>query len=448
MVISATTPQFKVPNLAVASPQANGQVERVNRVLKTMLGKLTEPINHADWSSKLFQVEYVINNSIHSTTGSSPIKLLFGVEQRGEIIDEFTEYIEDKVNQNIPRDLEKIRLSASEAIEKKQEYNLSHFLKNSVKAKEYKVGDFVVIRNVDTVVGTNKKFFPKYKGPYVVFLRHFWLRQWAHQSRPKTRKIANVDNSSSAPVSATSAPNSVASAPVSAISVPASATSVAGKTTSVPINALSAASGNTTSASKCETATVALGKTTSAATKSSNIPSAEKRDSHATVADVSSAAAPTVAQTEITELEVQLLKKLRILKLQKEIKELEEGTVTNNFPVKFSDIENALTKFSGDDGADIQKWITDFEYTAKCFGCDEKTKPLLARRMLTGSAQLFTKMIDVNSWCDLKRSLCNEFKRPISVKDIFKQLESRVWLKTETLTHYVLCMQQIAQKAT
>lgn len=40
-------------------------------------------------------------------------------------------------------------------------------LKNNP-AKKYKVGDYVVILNVDTKVGRNKKFIPKYRGPYVV----------------------------------------------------------------------------------------------------------------------------------------------------------------------------------------------------------------------------------------------------------------------------------------
>ena len=37
---------------SVASPQSNGQVERVNRNIKAMLSKLTEPIEHSDWVSK------------------------------------------------------------------------------------------------------------------------------------------------------------------------------------------------------------------------------------------------------------------------------------------------------------------------------------------------------------------------------------------------------------
>ncbi|XP_036334963.1 uncharacterized protein LOC118745580 isoform X2 [Rhagoletis pomonella] len=41
----------------------------------------------------------------------------------------------------------------------------------------------------------------------------------------------------------------------------------------------------------------------------------------------------------------------------------------------------------------------------------------------------------------------DEFKRPLSVKDIFRQLETRVWEKSETLTNYVLSMQERAQSA-
>lgn len=79
---------------AVASPQANGQVERVNRVMGRMLGKLTNPINHADWSRLLSRVEYAINNSVHSSTQETPSKLLFGVTQRGPEIDKLTELLE------------------------------------------------------------------------------------------------------------------------------------------------------------------------------------------------------------------------------------------------------------------------------------------------------------------------------------------------------------------
>lgn len=32
----------------------------------------------------------------------------------------------------------------------------------------YKVGDHVMVANVDVTVGVNKKLIPKYKGPYII----------------------------------------------------------------------------------------------------------------------------------------------------------------------------------------------------------------------------------------------------------------------------------------
>lgn len=63
--------------VVVSTAQAIGHVERVNRVLKVMLSKVTSSLNHAAWSRILTEVELSINNT--------PSKLLFGVEQRGAI---------------------------------------------------------------------------------------------------------------------------------------------------------------------------------------------------------------------------------------------------------------------------------------------------------------------------------------------------------------------------
>ena len=81
--------------VATVSPQANGQVERVNRTLKVMLAKITEPTMHADWCKLLDRAEYAVNNSIHSSTGERPSRLLFGVQQRGCEKDALTVYISD-----------------------------------------------------------------------------------------------------------------------------------------------------------------------------------------------------------------------------------------------------------------------------------------------------------------------------------------------------------------
>lgn len=47
--------------------------------------------------------------------------------------------------------------------ENEKRYNLRRKV-----AREYKIGDYVEIRNIETTPGINKKLLPKYKGSYVV----------------------------------------------------------------------------------------------------------------------------------------------------------------------------------------------------------------------------------------------------------------------------------------
>lgn len=154
--------------VATASAQANGQVERVNRVLKSALGKLSSPLNHADWSQKLSQIEYAINNSTHATTGETPSRLLFGINQRGGIVDELTEYLAEKNEGNGRAQLGKIRTEADEQIKRKQRYDEAKRREKCKRTRTFKVGENVVMRNVDTVIGSNKKLIPKFRGPYVI----------------------------------------------------------------------------------------------------------------------------------------------------------------------------------------------------------------------------------------------------------------------------------------
>lgn len=151
---------------AVSSPQANGQVERVNRTLTGMLGKLSEPLQHSDWVKMLNQVEYALNNTIHSTTKDTPSMLMFGVYQRGPVIDKLGEFLDERKNKS--RNILEIRENASKNIALSQQNNSRQFGKHNVPARTFSVGDFVVIKNIDTTVGTNKKLVPKFRGPYVI----------------------------------------------------------------------------------------------------------------------------------------------------------------------------------------------------------------------------------------------------------------------------------------
>lgn len=98
--------------VAVQSPQSNGQVERLNRDLKAMLAKLAESATHSDWRQKLSRVEYAMNNTVHTTTKLTPSLLLFGVEQRGPIVDEMTEYLDAKQISNNEQNVNQMRNEA------------------------------------------------------------------------------------------------------------------------------------------------------------------------------------------------------------------------------------------------------------------------------------------------------------------------------------------------
>lgn len=94
------------------------------------------------------RAEYAINNSANSSTRQTPCMLLYGVPQRGPEID--TEYLDELQVPPIDRNLSALRQSAD--IKQSQARNEEPYLKQSFSPRQYKLGDFVVIRNVDTAL--------------------------------------------------------------------------------------------------------------------------------------------------------------------------------------------------------------------------------------------------------------------------------------------------------
>lgn len=149
--------------VATATPRANGQVERVNRCITTMLAKKTVALDK--WDKVLDEVEYALNNMSCTATGETPSKLLFGVHQGGSIENEFKRLLLEVDGE---RNLDVIRSEAADNISKSQLYNKKYFDQKHKKPTLYKKGDFVMIKNIDVSVGTNKKLIPMFKGPYVI----------------------------------------------------------------------------------------------------------------------------------------------------------------------------------------------------------------------------------------------------------------------------------------
>jgi len=79
--------------IATASPQANDQVERINRTILPMIAKVADERN-TPWYNVLRDIEFTCNNTVSRATNESPSKLLFGVSQRGNVIDELRDALE------------------------------------------------------------------------------------------------------------------------------------------------------------------------------------------------------------------------------------------------------------------------------------------------------------------------------------------------------------------
>jgi len=67
-------------------PQANGQGERINRILIPMLGKLSDESMGKSWHGVLSEIEYAVNNSVGKIIGYVLSQLLFGVSRRENLL--------------------------------------------------------------------------------------------------------------------------------------------------------------------------------------------------------------------------------------------------------------------------------------------------------------------------------------------------------------------------
>lgn len=153
---------------AVASPWANGQVERVNRFLKSTLSKLTE--NPSKWKNVLGKVQFVLNNTFHRAINTTPRKLLLGYDQRQNSDKELCTFIEQltEIDTNLEEERTKLRDSVQIVNRAIQEYNKLKYDKRHRKPSQYKEGDLVLVRSLQHSPGTNQKLLPKYKGPYQI----------------------------------------------------------------------------------------------------------------------------------------------------------------------------------------------------------------------------------------------------------------------------------------
>ena len=70
---------FRHENSMPYYPQANGQVEAINKVLKTMLRWMVGD-HKSNWQHVLFSTLWDYRTSVKTTTGFTPFQLVYGLE--------------------------------------------------------------------------------------------------------------------------------------------------------------------------------------------------------------------------------------------------------------------------------------------------------------------------------------------------------------------------------
>lgn len=106
---------------AVATPRANGQVERYNRTILSMLSASAR--DNRRWDQKLPNVVWGINNTINKATGKYPSELLLGFRPRNAAESRILNAIGN--DSDDPVDREQSREEAAEAIRNHSKSNRS-----------------------------------------------------------------------------------------------------------------------------------------------------------------------------------------------------------------------------------------------------------------------------------------------------------------------------------
>jgi hypothetical protein len=157
-------------------PQANVQVEAINKVLITMLRRMIG-IHKTSWHTMLFSALWAYWTSVKSATGFTPFRLVYGVESilpieceipSLELVVELlpNTYVKEERLLYLMR-LDETRRDATLVIEAQKKHVKAQYDKH-VKPCIFSKGDLVLLYEQDRDMLGAGKFEPMWRGPYIV----------------------------------------------------------------------------------------------------------------------------------------------------------------------------------------------------------------------------------------------------------------------------------------
>ena len=147
-------------------PQANGMVERNNRLLGDSLRTMLLDKGQEEWDLLLPQLMRAFRGTPHSTTGETPNLMMLGRELR--LPDQLQYLSPPQESSNRHQFVQDIRARLEEAHTLLQEQQVRVKQEDDDEPPLYAVGDLVWLENKRRRKGENPKLQPKFVGPYEV----------------------------------------------------------------------------------------------------------------------------------------------------------------------------------------------------------------------------------------------------------------------------------------
>jgi transposase InsO family protein len=149
--------------IATAMPRSNGQVERYNlTVLEAMRSKGADTDNNK-WDTYITDIQQGINSTINKSTAAVPSEVFFGYRLQVD-----SDIPMDESNEQVV-DVTALRKTVDKNIKMTAEKQKQLFDSKRKNAKDYKVGDLVVIKiPSQSNDGQSTKLLPLFKGPFQV----------------------------------------------------------------------------------------------------------------------------------------------------------------------------------------------------------------------------------------------------------------------------------------
>jgi transposase InsO family protein len=160
-----TNENIKHHLITTGLPRANGQVERINQIIISVLSKLSLQ-NPSQWYRFTNELQQTINSTYQRSIDCTPFELLFGTKMNTKGLSQLKEIIETEFRDNFKEHREELRKNAKRQIFKIQEQNRKTYNLRRREHQPYREGELVAIKR--TQFGPNLKLKSKYFGPYKV----------------------------------------------------------------------------------------------------------------------------------------------------------------------------------------------------------------------------------------------------------------------------------------